>query len=133
MLQQLLPILKARRFLPEEELVTLETCNFQVGVLYPPVFGGAVPPKIHDQIFHLGRLARHLGTVGGIREDGLEAKHTIGNALRRRLACVRADEERLKGMLQLDEAQLQLKSAEFSKPTTTRKRKPAASKDVTTK
>ena len=35
-------------------------------------------------------------------------------------------------MLQLDEAQLQLKSAEFSKPTTTRKRNPAASKDVTT-
>ena len=30
--------------------------------------------------------------------------HAIGNALRRRLACVRADEERLRGMLQLGEA-----------------------------
>ena len=131
-LVKLLPLLKAKRFLSEEELVTLETGNLQIGALYPRVFGGTVPPKIHDQVFHLGRLARHLGTVGGIREDGLEAKHAIGNALRRRLACVRADEERLMRMVQLDEAQQQLKSAGFSKPTTSRLRKPAASKDSTT-
>ena len=31
-------------------------------------------------------------------------------------ACVRAEEEKLKLMLQLDEVQLQLKSAEFRKP-----------------
>ena len=124
-LVKLLPLLKAKRFLSEEELVTLETGNLQIGALYPRVFGGTVPPKIHDQVFHLGRLARHLGTVGGIREDGLEAKHAIGNALRRRLACVRADEERLMRMVQLDEAQQQLKSADFSKPNTSRVRKPA--------
>jgi len=51
--------------------------------------------------------------------------HAIGNALRRRLACVRADEERPRGMLQLGEAQQQLKSADFSKPNTSRVRKPA--------
>ena len=45
--------------------------------------------------------------------------HAIGNALRRRLACVRA------GMLHLGEAQQQLKSADFSKPNTSRVRKPA--------
>ena len=38
-------------------------------------------------------------------------------------ACVRAEEEKLKLMLQLDEVQLRLKSAEFSKPATRRIRK----------
>ena len=33
-------------------------------------------------------------------------------------ACVRAEEEKLKLMLQLDEVQLRLKSAEFRKPVT---------------
>ena len=57
-----------------------------------------------------------MGTVGGVREDNFESKHTIGNSLCRRLACVRAEEEKLKLMLQLDEAQLRLKAAELSKP-----------------
>ena len=35
-------------------------------------------------------------------------------------ACVRAEEEKLKLMPQLDEVQLRLKSAEFSKPATMR-------------
>ena len=87
------------------------------------VFKGSVAPKIHDLVFHLPRIARHLGTVGGVREDNLESKHAIGNSLRRRLACVRAEEEKLKLMLQLDEVQLRLKSAEFSKPATRRIRK----------
>ena len=33
-------------------------------------------------------------------------------------ACVRAEEEKLKLMLQLDEVQLRLKSADFRKPVT---------------
>ena len=61
-----------------------------------------------------------MGTVGGVREDNLESKHAIGNSLRRRLACVRAEEEKLKLMLQLDEVQLRMKSAELSKPATRR-------------
>ena len=61
--------------------------------------------------------------TGHVREDNLESKHAIGNSLRRRLACVRAEEEKLKLMLQLDEVQLRLKSAEFSKPATRRIRK----------
>ena len=84
---------------------------------------GTVTPKLHDLVFHLPRIARHLGTVGGVREDNLESKHAIGNSLRRRLACVRAEEEKLKLMLQLDEVQLRLKSAEFSKPASSRVRK----------
>ena len=35
-------------------------------------------------------------------------------------ACVRAEEEKLKLMLQLDEVQLRLKSVEFRKPVTKR-------------
>ena len=56
-------------------------------------------------------------------EDNFESKHAIGNSFRRRLACVRAKEEMLKLMLQLDEVQLRLKSAEFSKPAARRIRK----------
>ena len=90
-------------------------------MVFPRVFKGTVTPKLHDLVFHLPRIARHLGTVGGVREDNLESKHAIGNSLRRRLACVRAEEEKLKLMLQLDE--VRLKSAEFSKPATSRVRK----------
>ena len=123
LLKQLQPLLKAKRFLSEQELDLLEKLCLEVGVLFPRVFKGTVTPKIHDLVFHLPRIARHLGTVGGVREDNLESKHAIGNSLRRRLACVRAEEEKLKLMLQLDEVQLRLKSAEFSKPATSRVRK----------
>ena len=123
LLRRLQPLLKARRFLDEKELDLLETLCLEVGVVFPRVFKGSVAPKIHDLVFHLPRIARHLGTVGGVREDNLESKHAIGNSLRRRLACVRAEEEKLKLMLQLDEVQLRLKSAEFSKPATRRIRK----------
>ena len=121
LLRRLQPLLKARRFLDEKELDLLETLCLEVGVVFPRVFKGSVAPKIHDLVFHLPRIARHLGTVGGVREDNLESKHAIGNSLRRRLACVRAEEEKLKLMLQLDEVQLRLKSAEFSKPASTRR------------
>jgi len=118
-----MPLLKAKRFLSEEELDLLQMLCLEVGVVFPRVFKGTVTPKLHDLVFHLPRIARHLGTVGGVREDNLESKHAIGNSLRRRLACVRAEEEKLKLMLQLDEVQLRLKSAEFSKPATSRVRK----------
>ena len=123
LLKRLQPLLKAKRFLSEEELDLLEMLCLEVGVVFPRVFKGTVTPKLHDLVFHLPRIARHLGTVGGVREDNLESKHAIGNSLRRRLACVRAEEEKLKLMLQLDEVQLRLKSAEFSKPATSRVRK----------
>ena len=123
LLKQLQPLLKAKRFLSEQELDLLEKLCLEVGVLFPRVFRGSVTPKIHDLVFHLPRIARHLGTVGGVREDNLESKHAIGNNLKRRLACVRAEEEKLKLMLQLDEVQLRLKSAEFSKPATSRVRR----------
>ena len=66
------------------------------------IFAQLHAPKIHDLVFHLPRIARHLGTVGGVREDNLKSKHAIGNSLRRRLACVRAEEEKLKLRLQLE-------------------------------
>ena len=108
--------------LDEKELDLLETLCLEVGVVFPRVFKGSVAHKIHDLVFRL-RIAINLGTVGGVREDNLESKHAIGKSLRRRLACVRAEEEKLKLMLQLDEVQLRLKSAEFSKPATRRIRK----------
>ena len=89
----------------------------------PKGFQGKCGSQDTRPCFSPARIARHLGTFGGVREDNLESKHAIGNSLRRRLACVRAEEEKLKLMLQLDEVQLRLKSAEFSKPATRRIRK----------
>ena len=117
-----MPLLKAKRPLSEEELDLLESSCLEIGTLQPKVFGGTVTPKVHDMVFHLPRLARHQGTVGGLQEDSLEVKHAIGNGLRRRLACVKAEEERLRLMLQLDEVQMRLKSTDFSKPMCSRKR-----------
>ena len=57
------PLLKARRFLDEKELDLLETLCLEVGVVFPRVFKGSVAPKIHKLVFHLPRIARHLGTV----------------------------------------------------------------------
>ena len=122
-LKQLQPLVKAKRFLSEAELDLLEKLCLEVGVVFPRVFKGTISPKIHDLVFHLPRIARHLGTVGRVREDVLESKHAIGNGLKRRLACVQAEEQKLKLMLQLDEVQLRMKSAEFSKPVFKRVRK----------
>ena len=62
LLRRLQPLLKARRFLDEKELDLLETLCLEVGVVFPRVFKGSVAPKIHDLVFHLPRIARHLGT-----------------------------------------------------------------------
>ena len=102
----MLPLLKAKHPLSGEELDILESSCLEIGTLYPKVFGGTVTPKVHDMVFHLPRFARHQGTVGGLQEDSLEAKHAIGNSLKRCLACVKSEEERLRLMLQLDEVQM---------------------------
>ena len=66
-LRRLQPLLKARRFLDEKELDLLETLCLEVGVVFPRVFKGSVAPKIHDLVFQLPRIARHLGAVGAVR------------------------------------------------------------------
>ena len=43
-------------------VICLEILCLEVGVVFPRVFKGSVAPKIHDLVFHLPRIARHLGT-----------------------------------------------------------------------
>ena len=70
-------------------------------------------------------MAREKGTVGGLREEALESKHAAANGQRRRLACVRQKEERLRMMLQADElnTQQKKKSSELKAPILTRRKR----------
>ena len=74
-------------------------------------------------IFHLPRSARYFGTIGGVREDFLEATHAQGNALGRRYASVKNKPEKLRLMLQGAEASARLKAIELRTPLSRRKRK----------
>ena len=126
-LKTLLPLTTAKRFLTEEELQSIETCCHKIGVLYPKTFQPcSITPKIHDLVFHLPRQARHFGTVGGVREDALEAMHANGNELKRRFASVKSRADKLRLMLQGFEAGLQMKARDLATPMNTRKKRKRA-------
>ena len=123
-LKTLLKITKAKRFLSDEELNTLEDCCNRIGYLYPKTFRPcSITPKIHDLIFHLPRKARYFRTVGGVREDALEASHSQGNSLARRYASVKNKPEKLRLMLQGFEAGIKMKAGELKTPLVTRKKR----------
>ena len=87
--------LKAKRKLEEEEINTIEEKCSLLGAIYPRVFGGSIVPKLHELTFHVPRFARRWRTVGGMREEGIEALHNICNQHERVLACLRQEEARL--------------------------------------
>ena len=112
--------------LSEEEIRQLEIDCKEFRVVYPRVFkGNTITPKLHELIFYLPEMAREKGTVGGLREEALESKHAAANGQRRRLACVRQKEERLRMMLQADElnTQQKKKSSELKAPILTRRKR----------
>ena len=74
-------------------------------------------------MFHLPRSARYFKTIGGVREDSLEAKHAQGNDLGKRYASVKNKAERLRLMLQAAEAGERLKAVELRTPLTTRRKR----------
>ena len=121
---RLVPIMKAKRQLYPNELDQLEADCHEFGAVYPRVFrGSTIAPKLHELIFYLPEMARAKGTVGGLREEALEATHAQGNRLKRRLACVRRKEEKLRMMLVAAELGAQQVDADFIKPLHNRKRK----------
>ena len=121
---RLLPLMKAKRQLSPDEVDQLEADCHKFGAVYPRVFrGSTIAPKLHELIFYMPEMARAKGTVGGLREEALEATHAQGNKLKRRLACVRKKEERLRMMLVAAELRAQQGDADFVKPLHSRKRK----------
>ena len=121
---RLLPLMKAKRQLYPAELDQLEADCHEFGAVYPRVFrGSTIAPKLHELIFYLPEMARAKGTVGGLREEALEATHAQGNRLKRRLACVRRKEEKLRMMLVAAELRAQQGDRDFVKPLHSRKRK----------
>ena len=124
LLSRILPLMKAKRMLTQPEIVQLEADCKDFGVVYPRVFkGNTITPKLHELIFYLPEMAREKGTVGGLREEALESKHAAANGQRRRLACVRKKEERLRMMLQSDELSTQQKTPKLKEPIFKRRRK----------
>jgi hypothetical protein len=116
--------MKARRMLTEQEINQVTVDCHLVGELYPKLFkGNSITPKIHDLIFYVPEMARSAGTLGGLHEEGLEAKHPIGNGLKRLLACVRNEEQKLRMMLQKDHLRQELRPGELLKPVHSRKRR----------
>ena len=72
------------------QLVNLETACTKIGELWPRVFpGSTVPPKIDTLVFSVVPFARKWGTLGGVGEERIEAKHQIFNRHERVLAPVR--------------------------------------------
>ena len=61
-----------------------------IGELWPRVFpGSTVPPKIDTLVFAVVPFARRWGTLGGVGEERVEAKHQVFNKHERTLAPVR--------------------------------------------
>ena len=69
--------MKARRFLTLEELDKIDYLCEKIGEVYPKHFRGTITPKFDDLIFEVPRFARRWNTVGGLREEQIEAFHNI--------------------------------------------------------
>ena len=126
-IKELIPLMAAKRMLEEEELVRIEFLCNRVGELYPTTFrGNTITPKVHVLVFWVPVLAREKGTLGGLREDQLESKHAVGNALKRRYACIRSEKQKHLLMLQQDHLKMQQDPTDITKPIHSRKRRKGA-------
>ena len=68
----------------------MEVSCRKIGELWPRVFpGSSVPPKIDTLVFSVVPFARKWGTLGGVGEERIEAKHQTYNRHERVLAPVR--------------------------------------------
>ena len=69
-------LMKAHRFLTSDELDLIDFNCEKLGEVYPKHFKGkTIPPKLDDLIFVVPRFARRWNTVGGLREEKIEAFH----------------------------------------------------------
>ena len=68
-------LMKAKRFLTPEELDTIDICCAKIGEVYPKYFKTSITPKLDDLIFVVPQFSRKWNTVGGLREEDIEAFH----------------------------------------------------------
>jgi hypothetical protein len=68
-------LMKAKRFLTPEELDTIDICCAKIGEVYPKHFKTSITPKLDDLIFVVPQFSRKWNTVGGLREEDIEAFH----------------------------------------------------------
>ena len=68
-------LMKASRFLTNEELDRIDACCMKIGEVYPKHFKASITPKLDDLIFVVPKFARRWTTVGGLREEKIEGFH----------------------------------------------------------
>ena len=73
--------MKANRFLNPAELDLVDFCCEKIGEIYPRNFKSSIPPKLDDLIFVVPKFARKWNTIGGLREEKVEAFQNIGKIL----------------------------------------------------
>ena len=71
-------LMKACRFLTPAELDLVDLYCEKLGEIYPRNFKTSIPPKLDDLIFTVPKFARRWNTIGGLREEKIEAFHNIG-------------------------------------------------------
>ena len=70
-------LMKANRFLTPGELDLIDNLCAKIGEVYPKNFRATIPPKLDDLIFIVPKFARQWNTIGGLREEKIEAFHNI--------------------------------------------------------
>jgi hypothetical protein len=68
-------LMKANRFLTDQKLDKVDFCCEKIGQVYPEFFKASITPKLDDLIFVVPLFARRWRTVGGLREESIEAFH----------------------------------------------------------
>ena len=119
-------MMQHRRFLTPAELASLRYECTKLGEIFPRVFQCSLPPKLDALVFIVPMFAEEWGTIGGLREEGMERLHNMLNQVNVRervrsafafqvlriLACVRKKDDRLLMALQRNE----MRDPELAKP-----------------
>ena len=72
-------LMQVRRFLTPAEQSSLKYECTRLGEIFPRVFKCSLPPKLDTLVFVVPMFAEKWGTVGGLREEGMERLHNLMN------------------------------------------------------
>ena len=107
--------MKAKRWLTDEEVNSLDRECKQYGVLIPKHFKSSITPKMDDVIYAVPEFAKRFKTIGKLREEDIEQIHQVTNSTMRDLCSVRCRELRM--TLGMQRAHLVRKTdKDFAKP-----------------
>ena len=96
-------LMRAKRFLSEDEKVRLYEACKKFGTVYPKTFKKTIPSKVDDVIFALPQFTQKWGTIGGLREDEIERCHNVTNRIKASLVQVKGrGQQFLKTLQQLE-------------------------------